>query len=97
MAGRIAAVIVCTALVAGCDSIGFSEAYRLGVQTGQEMADIQSQAEALDTWLDTNSSADFDGDEYCSSAWGLVGMFSGLKNTKENEADFVRGCRSAMP
>mgnify|MGYP000471432695 CR=1 FL=1 len=78
-----------------------SEAYALGLATGQEYAGIVEATTNLQTWipeedgsaLDPILEADEDSiRQYCSGIWMLVGISSGLENSDSNESDFVSGC-----
>ena len=87
----------------GCSAVRSvtSEAYALGLATGQEYAGIVEATTNLQTWipeedgsaLDPILEADEDSiRQYCSGIWMLVGISSGLENSDSNESDFVSGC-----
>ena len=87
----------------GCSAIQSvsSEAYALGLATGQEYAGIVEATTNLQSWipeedgsaLDPILEADEDSiRQYCSGIWMLVGISSGLENSDSNESDFVSGC-----
>ena len=78
-----------------------SEAYALGLATGQEYAGLKEASDNLQSWIpeeDGSESEPFiQGDEnsvreYCTGIWAIVGITSGLENSDANESDFVSGC-----
>lgn len=87
----------------GCSAIKSvsSEAYALGLATGQEYAGLKETTDNLQSWIpvdDGSPSEPFiQGDEasvsaYCSGIWAVVGITSGLENSESNKNDFVSGC-----
>ena len=91
------------ATLSGCSVIQSvtSEAYALGLATGQEYAGLKETTDNLQSWLpeEDGSAADpiLEGDEasveaYCSGIWAVVGITSGLENSDSNKSDFVAGC-----
>jgi len=78
-----------------------SDAYALGLTTGQEYAGLKETTDNLQSWLpeDDSSASEpiFNGDEdsvreYCTGIWMLAGISAGLKNSDANQSDFVAGC-----
>ena len=101
MGAGSALVLVLT--LAGCSAIQSvtSEAYALGLATGQEYSGLKETADNLQSWIpeeDGSESEPFiQGDEdsvreYCTGIWAIVGITSGLENSDANESDFVSGC-----
>ena len=87
----------------GCSAVQSitSEAYALGLASGQEYAGIVEATTNLQSWipeeegsaLDPILEADEDSiRQYCSGIWMLAGITSGLENSDANESDFVAGC-----
>jgi len=87
----------------GCSAIQSvtSDAYALGLATGQEYAELKETTDNLQSWIPeedgTESEPIFEGDEdsvreYCAGIWVVVGITSGLENSDTNESDFVSGC-----
>ena len=90
-------------LFTGCSAIQSvtSEAYALGLATGQEYAGLKETTDNLQSWIPEEDGSEsepiFEGDEnsvreYCTGVWVIVGITSGLKNSDANESDFVAGC-----
>ena len=78
-----------------------SEAYALGLATGQEYAGLKEASDNLQSWIPEEDGSESEpliqGDEktvraYCTGIWGIVGITSGLENSDANESDFVSGC-----
>jgi hypothetical protein len=101
MGAGSALVLVLT--LAGCSAIQSvtSEAYALGLATGQEYAGLKEASDNLQSWIpeeDGSESEPFiQGDEdsvrkYCTGIWVVVGITSGLENSDANKSDFVSGC-----
>jgi hypothetical protein len=87
----------------GCSAIRSvtSDAYALGLATGQEYAGLKETADNLQSWIPEEEGLEFEpfikGDEasvreYCTGIWMLAGITSGLENSDSNESDFVSGC-----
>lgn len=100
---RQAGVIVLVLTLSSCSAIKSvsSEAYALGLATGQEYSSLKETADNLQSWIpeeDGSTSEPFiQGDEasvktYCSGIWAVLGITSGLKNSESNKSDFVTGC-----
>lgn len=101
MGAGSALVLVLT--LAGCSAIQSvtSEAYALGLATGQEYAGLKEASDNLQSWIPEEDGSESEpliqGDEktvraYCTGIWGIVGITSGLENSDANESDFVAGC-----
>jgi hypothetical protein len=82
-----------------------SEAYALGLATGQEYAALKETIDNLESWSTDEDGAASDtalkGDEasvtaYCTDIWGVIGITSGLKNSEANKVDFVTGCLAGV-
>ena len=78
-----------------------SEAYALGLATGQEYAGLIETSNNLQSWIpDEDGSESFSNSQitedgvkaYCTTIWFAVGIASGLENSDANESDFVSGC-----
>ena len=89
--------------LSGCSAIksASSEAYALGLATGQEYAGLKETADNLQSWIPEEEGSESDpiikGDEasvkaYCGGIWAVVGITSGLENSDANKNDFVAGC-----
>ncbi len=89
--------------LSGCSAIQSvtSEAYALGLATGQEYAGLKETTDNLQSWIPEEDGSEsepiFQGDEnsvreYCTGVWVIVGITSGLENSDANESDFVSGC-----
>lgn len=89
--------------LSGCSAIQSvtSEAYALGLATGQEYASLKETTDNLQSWIPEEDGSEsepiFQGDEnsvreYCTGVWAIVGITSGLENSNANEGDFVSGC-----
>ena len=87
----------------GCSAIHSvtSDAYALGLATGQEYAELKETTDNLQSWIPEEDGSEsepiFEGDEdsvreYCTGIWVVVGITSGLENSDANESDFVSGC-----
>ena len=96
-------VAIAALLFTGCSAIQSvtSEAYALGLATGQEYAGLIEASENLQSWIPEEDGSESEpilqGDEdsvreYCSGIWVVVGITSGLENSDANENDFVSGC-----
>ena len=103
MIKKLLASMLVLVTLTGCSAIQSvtSEAYALGLATGQEYAGLKEASDNLQSWIpeeDGSESEPFiQGDEnsvkeYCTGIWGIVGITSGLENTDANESDFVSGC-----
>lgn len=86
----------------GCSVIGGkSEAYKLGVVTGEGYTSLKDTADLIDSYvpdegdpetsLEVNISEE-DLKKYCSGLWIITGISNGIKNSEENKADYVAGC-----
>jgi hypothetical protein len=96
-------VAIAALLFTGCSAIQSvtSEAYALGLATGQEYAGLKETTDNLQSWIPEEDGSEsepiFEGDEnsvreYCTGVWVIVGITSGLENSDANESDFVSGC-----
>ena len=96
-------VAIAALLFSGCSAIQSvtSDAYALGLATGQEYAELKETTDNLQSWIpeeDGSESEPFiQGDEesvrkYCTGIWVVVGITSGLENSDANKSDFVSGC-----
>ena len=96
-------VAIAALLFSGCSAIQSvtSDAYALGLATGQEYAELKETTDNLQSWIpeeDGSESEPFiQGDEdsvrkYCTGIWVVVGITSGLENSDSNKSDFVSGC-----
>jgi hypothetical protein len=95
-------VLVAVSTLSGCSVIGGkSEAYKLGVETGQGYSSLKDTADLIDSYIpdetDPESSVDLNISEedlkkYCSGLWIITGITNGIKNSAENKADYVAGC-----
>ena len=94
-------VVVMT--LSGCSAIQSvtSEAYALGLATGQEYSGLKETTDNLQSWIPEEdgiaSEPIIKGDEdsvraYCTGIWVVVGITSGLENSDSNESEFVSGC-----
>ena len=101
MGAGSALVLVLT--LAGCSAIQSvtSEAYALGLATGQEYAGLKEASDNLQSWIPEEDGSEsepiFQGDEnsvreYCTGVWVIAGITSGLENSEANKSDFVSGC-----
>jgi hypothetical protein len=95
-------VLMAVSTLSGCSVIGGkSEAYKLGVETGQGYSSLKDTADLVDSYIpdegdpetsvDLNISKD-DLKKYCSGLWIITGITNGIKNSAENKADYVAGC-----
>jgi hypothetical protein len=102
-AALITLLALSTLLLSSCSAIKSvsSEAYALGLATGQEYSSLKETTDNLQSWIpeeDGSPSEPFiQGDEasvraYCSGIWAVIGITSGLKNSESNKSDFVTGC-----
>jgi len=96
-------VLIFATGLTGCSAVRSvtSEAYALGLATGQEYAGLVETTDNLQSWIPEEDGSVTEpilkGDEdsvreYCTGIWMLVGITSGLKNSDSNESDFVAGC-----
>ena len=96
-------VAIAALLFTGCSAIQSvtSEAYALGLATGQEYSGLKETTDNLQSWIPEEegiaSEPIIKGDEdsvrkYCTGIWIVVGITSGLENSDANENDFVSGC-----
>ncbi len=96
-------VAIAALLFSGCSAIQSvtSDAYALGLATGQEYAELKETTDNLQSWIPEEDGSEsepiFEGDEdsvreYCTDIWVVVGITSGLENSDANESDFVSGC-----
>jgi uncharacterized protein YceK len=96
-------VTIAALLFSGCSAIQSvtSDAYALGLATGQEYAELKETTDNLQSWIPEEDGSEsepiFEGDEdsvreYCTGIWVVVGITSGLENSDANESDFVSGC-----
>ena len=96
-------VAIAALLFTGCSAIQSvtSDAYALGLATGQEYSELKETTDNLQSWIpeeDGSESEPFiQGDEdsvrkYCTGIWVVVGITSGLENSDSNKSDFVSGC-----
>ena len=96
-------VALASMTLTGCSAIQSvtSDAYALGLATGQEYAELKETTDNLQSWIpeeDGSESEPFiQGDEdsvrkYCTGIWVVVGITSGLENSDSNKSDFVSGC-----
>ena len=95
-------VLIAVSTLSGCSVIGGkSEAYKLGVETGQGYSSLKDTADLVDSYIpdegDPETSVDLNISEedlkkYCSGLWIITGITNGIKNSAENKADYVAGC-----
>jgi hypothetical protein len=95
-------VLVAVSTLSGCSVIGGkSEAYKLGVETGQGYSSLKDTADLIDSYIpdetDPETSVDLNISEedlktYCSGLWIITGITNGIKNSAENKADYIAGC-----
>ena len=88
--------------LSSCSVIGGkSEAYKLGVETGEGYLSLRDTADLIDSYIpeetDPGSSLDLNASEedlknYCSGLWIITGITNGIRNSAENKADYVAGC-----
>jgi uncharacterized protein YceK len=89
--------------LSGCSAIQSvtSEAYALGLATGQEYAGLKETTDNLQSWIPEGDGSESEpiikGDEnsvreYCAGIWVVVGITSGLENSDSNKSEFVSGC-----
>jgi hypothetical protein len=102
-----AGVIILALTLTSCGEIKSvsSEAYALGLATGQEYAALKETIDNLESWSPDEDGAasgtSLKGDEasvtaYCTDIWGVIGITSGLKNSEANKVDFVTGCLAGV-
>ena len=95
-------VLLAVSTLSGCSVIGGkSEAYKLGVVTGEGYTSLKDTADLIDSYvpdegdpetsLEVNISEE-DLKKYCSGLWIITGISNGIKNSEENKADYVAGC-----
>ena len=96
-------VALASMTLSGCSAIQSvtSEAYALGLATGQEYSGLKETTDNLQSWIPEEdgiaSEPIIKGDEdsvraYCTGIWVVVGITSGLENSDSNENEFVAGC-----
>ena len=96
-------VALASMTLSGCSAIQSvtSEAYALGLATGQEYSGLKETTDNLQSWIPEEdgiaSEPIIKGDEdsvraYCTGIWVVVGITSGLENSDSNESEFVSGC-----
>ena len=88
--------------LSSCSVIGGkSEAYKLGVETGQGYTSLKDTADLIDSYIpdesDPENSVDLNISEedlkkYCSGLWIITGITNGIKNSEENKSDYIAGC-----
>ena len=88
--------------LSSCSVIGGkSEAYKLGVETGQGYTSLKDTADLIDSFIpdesDPENSVDLNISEedlkkYCSGLWIITGITNGIKNSEENKSDYIAGC-----
>ena len=88
--------------LSSCSVIGGkSEAYKLGVETGQGYTSLKDTADLFDSYIpdesDPENSVDLNISEedlkkYCSGLWIITGITNGIKNSEENKSDYIAGC-----
>jgi hypothetical protein len=104
---KLAGVIIVALTLTACSEVESvsTEAYALGLATGQEYAALKETIDNLQSWSpDEDGSASdtsLKGDEasvtaYCTDIWGVTGIASGLENSEANKVDFVTGCLDAL-
>ena len=96
------AMFLAVSTLSGCSVIGGkSEAYKLGVETGQGYSSLKDTADLIGSYVpeetDPESSLDLNISEedlkkYCSGLWIITGITNGIKNSAENKADYIAGC-----
>ena len=97
------AALISALTLSGCSVIQSvtSEAYALGLATGQEYAGLIETSNNLQSWIpDEDGAESFSSSQitedgvmqYCTTIWFAVGIASGLENSDANESDFVSGC-----
>jgi hypothetical protein len=100
---RQLSVVIFAISVTSCSAINSftSEAYRLGVVSGQGYGYLGEYAGNVTTWLPEENGLPSEpliqGDqatvaEYCIGIWPALGLTSGLENSESNKRDFVAGC-----
>lgn len=95
-------ILIASLSVTSCSVIGGkSEAYKLGVETGQGYTSLKDTADLIDSYIpdegDPETSVDLNISEedlktYCSGLWIITGITNGIKNSAENKEDYVAGC-----
>ena len=88
--------------LSSCSVIGGkSEAYKLGVETGQGYTSLKDTADLIDSYIpdesDPENSVDLNISEedlkkYCSGLWIITGITNGIKNSEEHKSDYIAGC-----
>ena len=82
-----------------------SEAYALGLVTGQQFAATKEMSDNLQSWIPDEGGSEseptfYDDEdsvrESCRTWWTLTGITSGLENSDANENDFVAGCMDGL-
>ena len=100
-------VIILALTLTSCSEVESvsSEAYALGLATGQEYAALKETIDNLQSSTPDEDGAASDtslkGDEasvtaYCTDMWGVTGIASGLESSEANKVDFVTGCLDAL-
>ena len=103
MIKKVLATTLIMVSLTGCSAIKSvsSEAYSLGLATGQEYAGLKETTDNLQSWIPEEDGSEsepiIEGDQasveaYCTGIWAIVGITSGLENSDANESDFVAGC-----
>ena len=91
----------------GCSAIKSvsSEAYALGLATGQQFAATKEMSDNLQSWFPDEGGSESEPTfqdnedsvrESCRTWWTLTGITSGLENSDANENDFVAGCMDGL-
>jgi hypothetical protein len=104
---KLMGVIILALALTSCAEIKSvtSEAYALGLATGQEYGALKETIDNLESWSPDEDGAASDtslkGDEasvtaYCTDIWGVTGIASGLENSEANKVDFIAGCLDAL-
>ena len=100
-------VALASITLSGCSAIksASSEAYALGLATGQEYAGLKETADNLQSWIPEEGGSESEPTfqdnedsvrESCRTWWTLTGITSGLENSDANENDFVAGCMDGL-
>ena len=95
-------ILIWALSLSSCSVIGGkSEAYKLGVETGQGYTSLKDTADLIDSYIpdesDPENSVDLNISEedlkkYCSGLWIITGITNGIKNSEENKSDYIAGC-----
>ena len=89
--------------LSGCSVIQSvtSEAYALGLGTGQEFSGAKEFGDNYSSWFPDEGESPYTPTPeeeaeamrlLCKNLWPALGMASGLENSDANESDFVSGC-----